>query len=277
MAMLDRNRKRDFLKLLLAPAAHFCIRKMFSYADYIEAFKEVLIDVAAKEIARNNNKVTVSRLAVMTGVNRKEVTRIYKSRQPIDDRPSVIMRVIGQWESDNLFLTKTWKAKPLTISGENSEFQQLVELVTKNVGHKAVLFELQRAGMVEVIEGKAFLVQPREQIRENPDRAYEMLAQDVNNIVQAVQENIYEEQETRNHHNRTVYDNVYVEDVPKIRAWLFKEGRAFHSKVRNFIAKYDRDINPDPNKTAGAIVAFTSYSWSTKEYKQAENKEIITV
>lgn len=52
----------------------------------------------------------------------------------------------------------------------------------------------------------------------------------------------------------TEYDNVCLDELPKVKEWLLKEGTKFHKKARDFISKYDLDVTPNDKKIGGGHV-----------------------
>ena len=79
-----------------------------------------------------------------------------------------------------------------------------------------------------------------------------MLAADTFDLVAAVEENLTGEARLKNLHSTTVYDNVPKNLEPKVREWLLKEGKSFHSRSRSFLSKLDRDTNPALRRTAAS-------------------------
>jgi hypothetical protein len=48
---------------------------------------------------------------------------------------------------------------------------------------------------------------------------------------------------TSNVHIRTEYDKISEKHLSIVRRWLHCSGKAFHKKVRAFLAKYDEVVN----------------------------------
>ena len=63
--------------------------------------------------------------------------------------PVMISRVVAQWENDRRFLTQAGKPRVLSCDEDDSEFSELVRLVSKDLHPGTVLFELERSGIVE--------------------------------------------------------------------------------------------------------------------------------
>ena len=224
--------------------------------------RETFVELAAEEAKRAGQKVTVSRLHVMTGLNRREVTRIHREGEPMAAKPNVASRVLANWGFNKEFLTAAGKPRVLTYTGDESEFHKLVATVSKEVSPKNILLELERIGAIEKTKRGVKLVHTIEFVQNRPLDAYGVLARDIELVSQVVEENVFWGRKTRNHHSRTEFDNIYQDDLPKIREWLFEQGAEFHKKVRTYLASYDKDIDANPEKEGGASVAIGSFSWT---------------
>ena len=252
------------LRELLRPLVRYCLRSSIRISDALEALKHVFLEEAQLELERRGDKATTSRLNVMTGIHRRDVTRIVEGGvEIVKPSQSLATRVLGKWEQEKRYQTKAGKPRQLTFEGEGSEFEKLVRSVSKEIGPKAILAELERIGSVERRAGKLKLTSTTVNRHKDPAEGLKILSRDINTYATLVEENIYQKRKDRNHHNRTEFDDIYVSDVPKVREWLFKEGAKFHTKVRNFIAKHDKEINPkSKDAEAGQRVIFLSASWT---------------
>ena len=253
------------LKAMLRPVVRFCVKRSLGIQSVIECVKAVFIEVAAEEMSSSDERVNVSRLSVMTGLHRRDVMRIYKEGDTLDTVSSFAGRVIGQWEQDAQFLTRNRKPRVLTIDGERSEFRDLVRKVSSDVNAGTVLFELERIGAVERIAKGIRLKQHAHTVRHDPEESFSLLGRDIDDLVQAVSENVFENAELRNLHARTEYDNVREEALPEIRRWFLKEGAAFHLKARNYLSAFDLDINPEPNKKGGGKIVIGTFGRTSEK------------
>lgn len=257
---MDPLRKKA-LRMLMRPIVRFCLRGSNTIQDFLDLAKVVFVEVAADEIERTADKVNVSRISVMTGVHRRDVTRIYRDEsEPIRSSPSVLTRVIGLWEGSRTYTTKSGKPRTLSCKGDDSEFHQLVRQVSTNIKPGTILFELERMGLVEKTARGVRLQKQVQRMGGEPEKLYDLLSRDVESLVSAVDENISANGESPNLHIRTEYDNIYTEDLPTIRSWLLEEGKEFHRRAREFLSQYDKDITSKTGKRAGATVTLGAFS-----------------
>lgn len=249
------------LRRMLKPAIRFCLRRSLHVQDVIESVKVVFIEAACDELQANGQGVNVSRLAAMTGMHRRDVMRIHKESSISEQPQGLVNRVIGQWQQDPRFTTKYGRPKVLSFEGENSEFQELVKLVSNDLHPGTVLFELERIGAVQKSRSGVRLVVRAYVPKGNAKEGYDMLASDAADLMNAVEENLFEPVHVPNLHAKTEYDNVSVDAIPEIREWLLREGSALHQKARNYLAKYDLDINPAADAgSGGARVVLGTFS-----------------
>lgn len=250
------------LEGLLRPLARFCLRRSLKLQEFIETAKTVFLQVAAEEIEREGAAVSTSRLSVITGLHRRDVMRLFRKQETkLSADTSIVARVIGQWQQDSRFSTRSGKPLPLRFEGRNSEFMQLVRSVSKDLNPYTVMFELERIGAVskdgDTIRLESNVYVPSGDIKE----ALSLLASDSADLAEAVEENIFRPQELPNLHIKTQYDNICPEFIPEIRKWFLDRGGIFHEEARKFLAKFDKDLNPKlADKEGGARAAVGTFS-----------------
>jgi hypothetical protein len=106
-----------------------------------------------------------SRLAVMTGVHRKDLRRIRTTGSTARAHSrSIAAEVFARWQSDPRFLTTRGRPRVLNRRSDDTaqpSFEQLVAGITRDVHPRPVLDELLRLGLVETLgagEGRVRLL-----------------------------------------------------------------------------------------------------------------------
>lgn len=255
------------LKTIIRPVARFCIKHSLTIKELLEAAKIAMLEIAEEELERSGEKVNVSRLSVLTGIHRRDVMRLTREGDKLDDSQNLISRILGQWEHDPRFLTSSGSPRVLSLDGEDSEFKQLVELISKDLNPGTVLFQLERTGLVERSTRGLKLLRKVQSLQNDLAGGYQLLAADVEELSLAVQENLEGHQDIPHLHARTEYDNIFVKDIPEVRAWLLKEGSAFHERARDYLSKFDKDLNPSRSDPAGSKVVVGTFSRVIEEEK----------
>jgi hypothetical protein len=124
-----------------------------------------LIRRAYFEAARNleiGPKASNARIAAVTGLTRTEVTRLARtsSRPSATEEPiNRAQRVTIGWTTDRQFCTAAGVPRILSFSGSRGSFSRLVKDYSGDIPARAMLFEMQRLGMVrQDSRGKVRLV-----------------------------------------------------------------------------------------------------------------------
>lgn len=258
---------RYSLRQLLKPIMRYCLRRSLKLQEILEASKAALIEVAEEELSALGERGTVNRLSIMTGLHRADVARLQALGEdaPGDHASNVINRLIAQWQSDKRFLTEGKKPRVLSFDGKQGDFAKLVRSISADPNPYSLLTELLRIGAVEHTSKGIRLTTPEYIVRSDPKKSFEHLSQDCEDLISAVEENIFTHSGVPHLHLRTEYDNIPQEFLPTIRKWLLQEGSAFHKRVGAFLSRYDRDTNKKlPRDGESARVVLGSYSKSEK-------------
>lgn len=238
------------LSSMLRPMARWCIARSVRLPDVLEALKRVFLEVAEVELRVSGQSVNVSRLSVMTGVHRRDVTRLFKEQAPPKRSTDVIVRIIGQWANGAEFCEAPGKPRVLAVNGSQNDFSELVSAVSTDLNPGTILYELERVGVVQKTKRGVRL-----RSRVMVDRAdaegvdapgAQMLGRDLEHLAFAVEENIIEERSIPNLHLTTEFDRIPLSMAPAVRRWLLDEGSKFHERVRAYLSLRDLDMRGVP-------------------------------
>ena len=137
---------------MLRPIVRLLLRNGVTYQAFAETLKVVFVQVASEEFRIANRKQSDSRIAVITGLSRKEVKRV-AALAPAADAESYVKfnraaRVIAGWTHDREFVEQG-SPRVLALEGSPASFAELVRRYSGDAPPRAVLDELERVGAVE--------------------------------------------------------------------------------------------------------------------------------
>lgn len=144
-----------FAETVLRPIIRILLRYGLSFPEFNRITRRIYVDLAMQEsefrMPRRRRQYK-SRVALLTGLSRKEVLRLLESPRPVDDpdfrSANRAARVLHGWLSDARYLDE--KGEPLPLSFRSSagrrSFSELVNLYSGDVPPRAILDELRRAG-----------------------------------------------------------------------------------------------------------------------------------
>jgi len=260
----DKN--RVFAKLL-KPILKQALRSACSIKELSLLLREVGVETAAEELERRGDKVNTSRISVMTGLSREEVKRIREQEFIAEDSEETLTlaaRVISRWQTDKRFVTKSGKPKTLTIGAYGSEFEQLVESVSKHINAGTILFELTRTGVASVSPRGIKLLARSVDIGESFEQAFDVVAADIDTLLSAVIENVTDRQQVPQLHLQTRFDNLDRRSLAELRRWMLQEGRLLHRRAREFLARHDLDtsLELEAESQGGAELVLSTVSFA---------------
>jgi hypothetical protein len=150
---LDATKLQAPLARLLRPLVRLAIRSGVTFPALAELLRELYVNVAEHEFSLPAKNQTDSRVSLLTGIHRKEVSRLRGAGAPVNVVPMSISRtsrILARWLADSTFTDAESRPLPLPRSAEGGEasFDALVESVTRDVRPRVVLDEWLDRGLV---------------------------------------------------------------------------------------------------------------------------------
>lgn len=259
--MQDKLSLKIFSKLI-RPLLRFAVKSSLKIQTIIDIVRMELVNIAKEEITKKGERITDSRLSIITGIHRREICKLVNEEgQGKEVATDKISKIIGHWQENQKFTTKQGRPKVLRHKGLNCEFAQLVYHVSKELNPATILFELERVGAIEKSDRGLTLIKQSFVPLGDFEESLSIVNKDTESLIDSTIKNIFEEQNNKNLHVRTNFDNIRPQDEELIKQWLLREGHKFHANVREFLSKFDQDINPDPSfKGKGINVSISSFS-----------------
>jgi hypothetical protein len=168
------------IALVLQPLARLMIDHGLQLPSLVELLKKALVQEAVAAYGLADKGSSDTRIALLTGVHRKDVRRLRAEPDTAEgDSPMVPVAasVVARWISEPRYLNADQTARALARTpgrGNDGEFDftTLVAEVSRDVGARAVLDELERLGVVELREDgyvalKSTAFVPQEGLRES--------------------------------------------------------------------------------------------------------------
>lgn len=158
MAHTVKDHLRGALALMFKPLVRLLVSQGLTHAEFSEVAKEVYVEVALRHF-EPSERVNKSRVAVLTGLTRKEVKNVIdraiesSALEKTKSRPS---RVLSGWYEDPKFTGPYGIPLELPYEGQNegqASFTELVRTYSGDMAPRQMLNELLRSGSVIEVEG----------------------------------------------------------------------------------------------------------------------------
>jgi hypothetical protein len=139
--------------LVLRPIARALLRVGVGYREFSEIAKTAFVETATTDYGLRGRPTNISRVAVMTGLTRKEVRRIRiktdASEQTVVMKTTPVSQILHRWYTDEEFLTNTGDPMSLHFDGDGLTFTSLVRKHGGDVPAGAMRTELKRIDAIE--------------------------------------------------------------------------------------------------------------------------------
>lgn len=138
--------------IALRPIARILLRFGIGFREFSEIAKTAFVDVASKEYGLRGRPTNISRVAVMTGLTRKEVKRvrekIERGEHAVVVKTTPLTEILHRWYGEAEFLDSSGRPAALPFSGESKSFATLVKRFGGDIPPGAMRTELRRVGAI---------------------------------------------------------------------------------------------------------------------------------
>jgi hypothetical protein len=217
--------------------------------SFYERVKHAYVVVARDEFGISGKPATISRIAILTGLTRKEVQALLDMPSPVDDQYSEeynrAARVITGWLRDPDFGDGKGHPLPLRLLGKRLAFSALVKRYSGDIPMRAMLDELVRVGAVKRLrDGRIGLVVRGYIPQKGMDQQLTVLGQDAADLIATIDHNLYRNPSRPRIQRKVMYDNVPVESAEAFQAVAQARAQEMLEGLDRWLSHRDRDINP---------------------------------
>jgi Family of unknown function (DUF6502) len=248
----------------MAPIVGILLRNGITYKELAALCKQLYVQVAAKEFGIRGRDTNLSRIAILTGIDRKEAARIKEelkhnheshSSQQGQDRMS---RVLSGWHQDPDFLTAEGAPLALPYDGETLSFTQLAKRYGGDMPAVTLLKEFKRCEVLSTDASGKLTPIKRYYIPSQSDPGALLRAGSViNDLGSTLYHNLYkaEPQKHKPLHFERRATNMQMssEAAQAFRAFVEQEGQAFLEKVDAWLSAHEQQPPPATDSTAPPV------------------------
>lgn len=261
---------------LLRPLVRILLRNNVSHRTFSELAKVAYVEVANAEFGIVGKKQTVSRIAILSGLTRKEVQRLLA--QP-PDTDSVVeeeyhraSRVITGWVRDPDFGDGKGHPHPLRMEGKRASFKELVKRYSGDIPVRAMLDELVRVGAVKQLKDGRICLLSRGYIpQKGVVEKLQVLGTDTADLISTIDHNVNQKPSKSRFQRKVMYDNVSVEAAKEFQVLAAAQGQELLESIDRWLSHRDRDVNPASKGTGRVRVGLGIYHFEEQLKSDQEN------
>ena len=165
--MNDDVKKRvlNAFLLMLRPVVRILLRYGIGYREFAEVTKTAFVDIASSDFGIRGRPTNISRVAVMTGLTRKEVkrlrTKIALGENLVSIKTTPFVDVLHHWHAQPEYTDDDGNPRELPFSGAENSFTDLVRRFGGDIPAGAMRTEMKRVGVVREGESGGLIVVSR--------------------------------------------------------------------------------------------------------------------
>jgi hypothetical protein len=235
----------------LRPLFRILLRNHMSFKAFVDIAKHTYVEVAADEFGIPGKKTSVSRVALLSGLTRKEVQRLLDAPRANDaeagERYNRAARVVAGWVRDPDFSDADGNPKVLAVQDGpqgQADFAVLVRRFSGDIPFRAILDELLRVGVVEKVGDNGVQLKTRAYVPEggNADKI-NILGTDVSDLVSTIDHNLQQGAQDPFFQRKVMYDNVPVEALQEFRRLSSTQAQTLLERLDKWLSQHDRDTS----------------------------------
>ena len=239
-------------RTMLRPVIRVLIHNGMTYSEFCKLAKTLFVDVCANDFGLQGRPTNMSRIATMTGIDRKEVKRVRDTLEQVDSvahnqqSQDRLTRILSAWYQDARYLDDSGAPRLLPLDGAQPNFTELVRTYGGDIPVSTILKELVVSGCVEKNEQDYLSVMKRFYVPANHNSESLLRASSVSSEILT-----------------TMFHNLYVVGKER-RARSRFEGRASNNAIpAKHAAAFERFVESEGQKFLENVDAWLSHHEST--------------
>lgn len=245
---------------LMAPIVGILLRNGVTYKELANLCKQLYVQVAIKEFGIRGRDTNLSRIAILTGIDRKEAARIKEELRNDDESDASqqgqdrMSRVLSGWHQDPDFISAEGVPLVIPFDGEMPSFTLLAKRYGGDMPAVTLLKEFKRCEVVVADDAGNLKPVKRYYIPSQSDPGALLRAGSViNDLGSTLYHNLYKAEPQKNkplHFERRATNiQMSAEDAHAFRLFVEQEGQAFLEKVDAWLTAHEQAPVPQDSKS----------------------------
>ena len=228
---------------------------MFDAGITVQQFNYLVRDrsvrVASRRVLKESGRISKSRVSIITGIPRSEVTKISSENDYVRTKPGQppARRVLGAWFENPSFLAPNGEPATLSIFGKRRSFEKLVSAHGGGIPVRAMLDQLTQLDAVERVGDDYVRVKSRTPVSVGlTPEAIGAIGQRCSELIQTLMKNV-RHSEPPLFEATSLVQEADLDLMPVIRREISRQGASFISVANSFLKrtrKHTNSARPSP-------------------------------
>lgn len=254
----------------LRPIARFLMKSGIGYREFAEISKSAFVDVATSDYGLRGRPTNISRVAVMTGLTRKEVKRL---REKISTGTQIDMNrvippaeILSNWHSDREYLDGAGRPLVLDFDGTEPSFTALVKKYGGDIPAGAMRTELKRVGAVaEDSFGRLTVLEKQFRPIEEEDQIRRALALAFFGLATSVDHNLASSEDDKWVERLAFSTRIRSSDSSRVRRISQDRAMEFVESINDLFSAYETIYGDEETEQDTSTIGVGVYYFETAE------------
>lgn len=259
-------------RLWLRPVARWLLRSGLTWKEFADLSREVFVATATEEFGLRGRPTNVSRVALLTGLTRREVRRIQAATRETqsasaEDSLNHATRVLTGWHLDADFLEHDGRPRVLPASGPAPSFEVLLKRYAGDIPTTALIKELIKSGSIEQLPDGAYRVLRRYYMpRQMDGRAVERSGSVLADLATTIEHNLSRsEREPARFEGRAQNRSIDPRHLPAFRAFVEREAQGLLERVDDWLTTHEADATTNATTLRLGVGVYAIHDTTTGE------------
>ncbi len=238
-------------RVLLRPIVRLLLRSGIPWKDFAELVKTAYVEVATDEFGIRGRPTNASRVAILSGLSRREVAKqrdllAGDQSQPNTEFLNPAQRVLTGWHQDPDYVQADGTPRPIPVDGPTPSFGDLCVRYAGDIPATALLKELRKVGAVGAGDDAKVRALQRVYFPSQFDSAKVLRA---GSVIEDIGETVVYDLLCPNgqrlrFERRAENDRIDIRHLPAFQAMLEVEGQAFLERVDAWLSEHEAQAAP---------------------------------
>jgi len=260
---------KDALGKILMTLIRTLLRNGMSYGEFDQLARKCYVDVAYRDFAPPGKKQTVSNVAILTGLNRKEVKKLSEAdagqSSDVTRQYNRVVRVLGGWINDARFLRKDGAPRDLEYAGKDS-FSELVRQYSGDMPVAAMQKVLLSSANIKFTDdGQVRLMSHAYLPSNDPAEKLAILGIDTSQLIATIDHNLTSSEDALRFQRKASNARIAQESIPQVKQYLNRKGQAFLEEIDLYLSQHETDDDSTVELSVGVFYHESEYEDQDKQ------------
>lgn len=238
-----------------------------TWKEFSEISKLIFVEVASAEFGIRGRPTNVSRASILTGISRKEITRLrnrFAATIPAHtDKTNDATRLLSGWHEDPDYRDRNGNPRPLPERGAQPSFESLFQRYGGDTPFQTLLKELKSAGSIAVDDrGRLVACRRFHMPAAMSDENVRLFGTNLSDHARTLERNIAGRKEQRRFEGYATEDRIRPADAAEFQRLIDERGQQFLEEIDAWLHRHratDNDPDARPVRLGVGIYAIEGH------------------